>query len=119
MAKGRKTGGRQKGTPNKLSLTVATRLEELGCDPIEGMARIAMDSKSPDDLRGRMCAELANYVYPKRKAIEHSGKGGTELFPDLTRMRTEITKAMMGVSEEAMAELAAKLLEADGNGNTG
>jgi len=48
-------------------------LESLACNPIEGMARMAMDEKHPPQLRGRMYAELAQYVYPKRKAIEHKG----------------------------------------------
>ena len=70
MAQGRKTGGRQKGTPNRRTAEVAARLEELGCDPVEGMARIAMDASNPPELRGRMYAELAQYVAAKRKAIE-------------------------------------------------
>ncbi len=41
-------------------------------DPIEGMARIAMDEDNTPELRGRMYSELAQYVAPKRKAIEHS-----------------------------------------------
>jgi hypothetical protein len=49
---------------------VIERLEALGCDPIEGMARIALDPGTPLDLRARMFAELAPYVYPKRKALE-------------------------------------------------
>jgi hypothetical protein len=73
MALGRKTGGRVMGTPNKATLAVTERLKAIGCDPIEGMARIAMDAKNPPDLRGRMFAELAQYIAPKRKAIEHSG----------------------------------------------
>ena len=73
MALGRKTGGRVKGTPNKTTVAVTERLEAIGCDPIEGMARIAMDIKTPIDLRARMYSELAQYVAPKRKAIEHSG----------------------------------------------
>jgi hypothetical protein len=36
-----KTGGRQKGTPNKRTEEIQAKLEELECDPIEGMARIA------------------------------------------------------------------------------
>ncbi len=84
MALGKKTGGRVKGTPNKLSAMVATRLEELGCDPIEGMALIAMDENSPDELKGRMFAELAQYVYPKRKAIEHTGAGGSAIEMNVT-----------------------------------
>jgi hypothetical protein len=48
----------------------------LHCDPITGMALIAMDEKNPMELRGRMFAELAQYVAPKRKALEHSGDAG-------------------------------------------
>ncbi len=70
MASGKKTGGRRAGTPNKRTQELVERLEVLGCDPIEGMARIAMDSSSPPELRGRMYAELAGYVYPKRRAVE-------------------------------------------------
>jgi len=70
MALGRKTGGRQKGTPNKRTEEVSERLVELGCDPIEGMALIAMDESNSPELRGRMFAELASYVAAKRRAVE-------------------------------------------------
>jgi hypothetical protein len=68
--------GRKKGTPNRITREAAERLEDLGCDPIEGMARLAGDTKNTPELRGRMYAELAQYVYPKRKAVEHSGAEG-------------------------------------------
>jgi hypothetical protein len=74
MALGRKTGGRVKGTPNKGTVAVAERLEAIGCDPIEGMARIAMDINTPLDVRAKLYSELAQYIAPKRKAIEHSGE---------------------------------------------
>lgn len=67
-----KTGGRVKGTPNKKTEAVMERLAELQCDPIEGMALIAMNADNPPELRGRMYAELAQYVAPKRKAIEQT-----------------------------------------------
>lgn len=70
MALGKKTGGRLAGTPNRRTSELIERLDALGCDPIEGMARIAMDSSSTPELRGRMYAELAGYVYPKRRAVE-------------------------------------------------
>ncbi len=73
---GERRGGRAKGTPNKSTLSVQERLRELGCDPIAGMALIAMDEGSSHELRGKMFAELAQYVWPKRKAIEHSGPSG-------------------------------------------
>jgi hypothetical protein len=71
--------GRKAGTPNKRTQEVMERLDALGCDPLEGMARIAMDKSAALELRGRMYAELAQYVYPKRKAIAHSGEGGSPL----------------------------------------
>ena len=77
MPAGRKTGGRTKGTPNRVTLDVAERLAALKCDPIEGMARLALDEENPPELRGRMFAELAQYIAPKRKAIEHSAEPGT------------------------------------------
>ncbi len=40
------------------------------------MARIALDDQNSPELRGRMFSELAQYIAPKRKAIEHSGEGG-------------------------------------------
>jgi hypothetical protein len=70
MALGFKTGGRAKGTLNKRTVEVIDRLEALGCDPIEGMARLAMDANNSPELRGKMFAELAQYVAPKRKALE-------------------------------------------------
>jgi hypothetical protein len=70
MAKGKKTGGRVRGTPNRSTADVIERLQQLGCDPIEGMARIAMDDANPPELRGRMYAELAGYVAPKRRALD-------------------------------------------------
>jgi hypothetical protein len=62
--------GRPKGSRNKQTLAVADRLEALGCDPIEGMAMIAMDEGADLSLRGQMYKELAQYIAPKRKAVE-------------------------------------------------
>lgn len=65
-----KSGGRKKGTPNRLTQDVAERLAALGCDPLEGMARLAMDPQSSPEFRFRCYAELLPYVYPKRKPME-------------------------------------------------
>lgn len=77
MALGKKTGGRVAGTPNRRTQDVIERLAALNCDPIEGMARIAIDEANAPELRGRMFAELASYVAPKRKAVEHSAEDGS------------------------------------------
>lgn len=101
-------GGRIKGTPNKRTQDVMDRLAALGCDPIAAMAKaVSMDALAlaieggyidaadakkdpigcraracdlyPPDLRLKMAAELAQYVAPKRKAIEVTGEGGEPL----------------------------------------
>jgi hypothetical protein len=76
MALGKKTGGRQAGTPNKRTAELLERLEALGCDPIAGMAQLALSAENPPELRGRMFAELAGYIYPKRKAVEMRSDDG-------------------------------------------
>lgn len=73
---GKRRGGRKPGVPNKRTADVVERLARLRCDPIAGMAKLAMDKKNTPELRGRMYAELAQYVAPKRKALEHSGDAG-------------------------------------------
>ena len=69
-----KTGGRTRGTPNKKSDELLRKLEKLGCDPIEGLATIAMAPETKLDLKVRCYAELAQYVYPKRKAVDLGGQ---------------------------------------------
>ena len=74
----REGAGRKKGQGNKQSVEIAERLEQMGCDPIEGMARIAQEAEHEGDkaLAGNMFKELAQYVAPKRKAVEVTGAGG-------------------------------------------
>jgi hypothetical protein len=76
MATGYKTGGRRAGTPNRRTQEVRDQLEALGCDPIEGMARLALDQANPPELRARMYSELAQYVAPKRKSVDLSSSTG-------------------------------------------
>jgi len=68
----REGAGRKPGSLSKRTVLVEQRLQELGCDPFEGMARIAREAEAQGDLSiaGRMYAELASYQAPKRKAID-------------------------------------------------
>ena len=59
--------------PNRKTQEISAMLESLSCNPIEGMAQIAMNEAHSPELRGRMYAELAQYIYPKRKAVELKG----------------------------------------------
>lgn len=74
-------GGRTKGVPNRITREVSEKLAQLKCDPISGMVRLAQNVRNRPELRGRMFAELAEYLHAKRKAIELSAPGGKPLFP--------------------------------------
>jgi hypothetical protein len=50
---------------NRKTQEISALLESLGCNPIEGMARIATNEQHSPELRGRMYAELAQYVLPE------------------------------------------------------
>ena len=75
---GERRGGRKKGTPNKRTVktqeTVDKFLEGIGNRPLEAMQEIAEKAIEIGDLSLALNAykELAQYVAPKRKAIEHS-----------------------------------------------
>ncbi len=75
MAYGKKTGGRQKGTPNKDTKALCDRIASKypGWDPVEAMAEIARDEQNDVMIRLAALKEIAQYIHPKRKAIEHTG----------------------------------------------
>ena len=66
----RQGAGRPKGSLGEKTKAVQAKLEELGCDPIEALANISMDTSNTPELRFQANKELAQYVAPKRKAIE-------------------------------------------------
>ena len=55
------------------------RLEALGCDPIEGMARIATDEAADIKHPGTDVQGTRGYVAPKRKASEIKADVGLSL----------------------------------------
>jgi hypothetical protein len=65
-----KTGGRQKGTPNKATLTVQEKLDSIGCDPIIELAKLGMNEKFTEEFRRRCFSDLASYICPKPKPTD-------------------------------------------------
>ena len=49
-------------------MTISPRMKPYS--PPEEMAKLAMDKKVAESIRVKLLADLANYVYPKRKAVE-------------------------------------------------
>jgi hypothetical protein len=78
MAKGKKTGGRTAGTPNKDKEELLELIREAvgnpDYHPVVEMAKVATstDSGIAEELKFQANKEVAQYIASKRKAIEHS-----------------------------------------------
>ncbi len=73
MAKGFKTGGRTKGTPNRDKRALRERLSSLypDYDPILAMVEMANDAALEPSMRLDCHKTIANYIHPKMSSIEH------------------------------------------------
>jgi 5'-3' exonuclease len=95
---GKKWGGRKKGTKNKVTLNVAEKLAELNYDPLESLARLAMDAKKEGDkvMEYNASKELAQYVAPKRRATEVTAEVvSIDITNDLTELQRENLKKLL------------------------
>jgi hypothetical protein len=95
-----KNAGRKKGTPNKVTLDAIEELQRMGHEPIiehvrifnQAMASYNAKKKKNNDYGAASCldvavranAEIMKYIYPTRKAVEHTGQNGEPLFKSLT-----------------------------------
>lgn len=104
-----KTGGRKAGTPNKIKASATELLNEIGFDPLRGMAVLAKDDSVPVAIRSRMLAELAQYVYPKRRSVELSGVDGSAIEIDHGSSALESLEARIdGIAERLGAAAASQ-----------
>ena len=70
MALGYKTSGRTSGTPNKRTQEAAQILDELGCNPIRGMAEIAMSESHPVRASSPDVLGASPLRLPQAKAVD-------------------------------------------------
>lgn len=68
MARGSKTGGRQKGTKNKNKEDFFDKALRLGIDPAEYLIKVAGGLMEGDRLTA--AKECCRYMYAQKKAIE-------------------------------------------------
>lgn len=75
MAHGRKTGGRNKGTPNKVTQETRERIQELICDEMENISS-ALESvrESNPSMYLNIVVKLLNYIVPKKKDFTTDGQ---------------------------------------------
>ena len=72
MALGYKTGGRQKGTPNKNRTALLAKLDDTfpSYDPLLALVEIAQDPETDLSMRVDCHKTLASYIYPKMRTAE-------------------------------------------------
>jgi hypothetical protein len=70
MAAGRKTGGRAKGTPNRLTAQREAEFKASGLVPLDYMLAIMRDETAALERRDDMAKAAAPYVHPKLAAVD-------------------------------------------------
>lgn len=86
MAKGHKTGGRQKGTPNKRTAETIAKVEASGLMPLDYMLAVLRDESVPSQECMEAAKNAAPYVHSKMSTVEMTGKDGQPI-----QTQTEIT----------------------------
>jgi hypothetical protein len=72
MAHGFKTGGRKKGSLNKVSSEMKAAIAASGETPLEYMLRVMRDTKADTHRRDDMAKAAAPYIHPRLASIEQS-----------------------------------------------
>jgi len=73
MANGKKTGGRQKGTPNKATAARFVEIVGSGLTPLEYMLAVVRDTSVEYRRRDAMAQASAPYIHPRLASTEVKG----------------------------------------------
>ncbi len=91
--------GRPKGALSRRTLArldAAETLSSLKFDPIKEMVKLFKKPNQTDEIKVRLSVELAGFVYPKLRSIEHivqaQKRGTTTLFEALGVLAAEAAK---------------------------
>jgi hypothetical protein len=84
MARGRKTGGRQKGVRNRATEEARAAAAATGILPLDYMLGVMRDPGTDDKRRDAMAMAAAPYLHPKLSSVDakaamtisHGGEGG-------------------------------------------
>ena len=70
MARGRKTGGRQKGARNRATEEARAAAAATGVLPLDYMLRVMRDNAADSKRRDAMAMAAAPYLHPRLTAID-------------------------------------------------
>jgi hypothetical protein len=70
MARGFRTGGRQKGTPNKRTQEMLDEISSTGEMPLEYTIRVMRDPEADAQRRDKMAQTAAPYLHARLTAVD-------------------------------------------------
>jgi hypothetical protein len=99
--------GRKKGVATKKVIVISgslckdprVRLEELGCDPLAVLVTLALDEKVENGVRRLAASDLASFVWPRKRSIEHTGN--VDLNVSVSNARQALEARIAGIRERA------------------
>lgn len=74
MAKGVKTGGRQKGVPNRATAAKQAEIAASGLTPLDFLLAVMRDEDKEVPARVDAAKAAAPYVHPKRVPVDGDGQ---------------------------------------------
>lgn len=83
MARGRKTGGRRKGSRNKIA-PAKVEAANSGLLPLEYMLTIMRNEALSGERRDHMAKAAAPYMHRALKSVEHTGEAGGPIQYEVT-----------------------------------
>lgn len=112
MANGKKTGGRKKGSTNKINDEIRRAAIETGELPLQYMLRVMRDPKAEIARRDRMAESASSYLHPRLSAVAHGGATGGPIrhVHDLSRLSGPELDALEGI----IGKVAGPLGDQDG-----
>jgi hypothetical protein len=85
MATGHKTGGRQKGVPNKATIARTKAIAESGLTPLDYLIGVMRNATVETSTRIDAAKSAAPYVHPRLTSVEMSGpEKGPVQFEDVS-----------------------------------
>ncbi|HWX31773.1 MAG TPA: hypothetical protein VNZ53_30610 [Steroidobacteraceae bacterium] len=107
MARGRKTGGRQKGARNRATAEARAAAEATGILPLDYMLSVMRNRAVDHRRRDAMAMAAAPYLHPKLSAVDAKLSNASEKPGDVDRIEVTFVHAQPhGIDEDADGKLA-------------
>ena len=106
MARGRKTGGRQKGTRNRATEEARAAAEATGILPLDYMLTVMRDASADQKRRDAMAMAAAPYLHPKLSSVDAKLSSASDKFGDVDRIEvTFVHPRPQGIDEDTDGKL--------------